>query len=89
MRVKTEKTAVGLLRICEDKERKWRVWGRDLGQRDLTQSDMPDELMTHSNASQMCFLNMMRACSCSSGKKSTFSQNVWVLEGRLNTERSC
>jgi hypothetical protein len=34
-------------------------------------------------------LNMMRACSCSSGKKSTFSQNVWVLEGRLNTERSC
>lgn len=43
---------------------------------------------THSIASQTCFLNMILASSLSSGKRRTLTQNVWVLEGRLNRARS-
>jgi hypothetical protein len=43
---------------------------------------------THSKASQTCFLNMILASSLSSGKRRTLTQNVCVLEGRLNKPRS-
>jgi hypothetical protein len=33
-------------------------------------------------------LNMILASSLSSGKSRTLTQNVWVLEGRLNKARS-